>query len=173
MLSVRDLHQYAAKFTAAQFEEQLGPFVMVQAPPDSIRQAQARALKSGRTTKLGQTATPPSVTNMITQLEHLLVATLPNIGDEGFTVGRSPDSDLVVEDESVSKHHARISWDANVRAAVIEDLGSSNGTVHNGTPVRGQVALYTGDELQFGTVRFCYLLTQVLYAQLKAGAVKR
>lgn len=171
MLSVRDLHRFAGTMTAEQFEEQLGPFVLVQAAPDAVKQAQARNLGTGRTMRLQPVA--PDKMGMLMQLEHLMVATLPNIDESGFTIGRMPDCDLVVEDESVSKHHARIQWDAGIRAALLEDVGSSNGTFHNGSPIHGQVSLYSGDELTFGTVRFAYLMTRMLYLQLTTGKFKK
>jgi pSer/pThr/pTyr-binding forkhead associated (FHA) protein len=36
---------------------------------------------------------------------------------------------------------------------VLEDLGSTNGTVVNGAPVRTPVSLKAGDEVVIGTVR--------------------
>jgi putative peptide zinc metalloprotease protein len=49
------------------------------------------------------------------------------------TVGREPDNDVVVDDPSVSRHHARITRTAG--GFHIEDLGSSNGTAV--TPFQG------------------------------------
>src|SRR5262249_28387977 len=47
-------------------------------------------------------------------------------GPRVIRVGRAPDNDVVLENLSVSAHHARITLQAG--QAVIEDLGSSNGT---------------------------------------------
>jgi pSer/pThr/pTyr-binding forkhead associated (FHA) protein len=88
-------------------------------------------------------------------------------------VGRLPDCDLVVDDPSVSKHHARITWDSGFGSAVVEDLESSNGTQHNGAPVRGIVTVYDGDELTFGEVRYCYLRTRTLHSRLTSGQFSR
>ena len=43
-------------------------------------------------------------------------------------IGREPDNDLVVDLPTVSGHHARVVWEGKPGGAVIEDLGSSNGT---------------------------------------------
>jgi hypothetical protein len=43
-------------------------------------------------------------------------------------IGRDPDNDYVVDLSTVSGRHARIIWNGERGQAVIEDLGSSNGT---------------------------------------------
>ena len=51
--------------------------------------------------------------------------------DDGTTViriGREPDNDVVIDLPMVSGHHARVIWAGLPGEAVIEDLGSSNGT---------------------------------------------
>src|SRR5580700_7635988 len=46
-----------------------------------------------------------------------------------FTLGRGVECDVVIHDHSVSRRHARVSFDAGWR---VEDLGSRNGTVVDG-----------------------------------------
>ncbi len=67
----------------------------------------------------------------------------------GATIGRSPDCDLVIDDTYVSGRHARIQMEDG--AAVLEDLGSTNGTLHNGSPVKAPVSLAVGDRLRLGS----------------------
>ena len=64
------------------------------------------------------------------------------------TVGRAGDADLVLADELVSRHHARITPSGS--GAVVEDLGSRNGTFVNGEAVPGPTRLVPGDQLQLG-----------------------
>jgi pSer/pThr/pTyr-binding forkhead associated (FHA) protein len=45
-----------------------------------------------------------------------------------LTIGREPDNDLVINLPIVSGHHARVTWEGVPGQALIEDLGSSNGT---------------------------------------------
>ena len=155
---------------ADELERQLGPFVLVQQPPSKEAQKKALALGAGRTARIG--GPPADSVSFLLKLEHLMVATLPELPPEGLMVGRLPDCDLVVDDASVSKHHARITWDAGFGAAVLEDLESSNGTFHNAAPVRGAVTLYDGDEILFGEVRYAYLKTRTLHARLSTGQFK-
>jgi pSer/pThr/pTyr-binding forkhead associated (FHA) protein len=49
-------------------------------------------------------------------------------------IGRDQDCDVVLDDPAVSGHHAAISVRKGA-GAVIEDLGSANGTFVNGRPV--------------------------------------
>jgi pSer/pThr/pTyr-binding forkhead associated (FHA) protein len=64
------------------------------------------------------------------------------------TIGRGRDADLVLADELVSRRHARLAPDG--QGAVVEDLGSRNGTFVNGEATHGPVRLRPGDQLQLG-----------------------
>jgi pSer/pThr/pTyr-binding forkhead associated (FHA) protein len=67
---------------------------------------------------------------------------------EGVTVGRGEDADLVLADELVSRRHAQLTPSGS--GAVVEDLGSRNGTFVNGEGVHGPTRLDPGDQLQLG-----------------------
>jgi pSer/pThr/pTyr-binding forkhead associated (FHA) protein len=62
-----------------------------------------------------------------------------------FTIGRGEDCDLVLEDPKVSRHHAAIGPGAGP-ARFVYDLGSANGTLVNGDPIRPQVGFGRSDE---------------------------
>lgn len=53
------------------------------------------------------------------------------LSGEAITMGRSASNTVVLDDEFVSSHHARIYPDAASGQWVIEDLGSTNGTIVN------------------------------------------
>jgi pSer/pThr/pTyr-binding forkhead associated (FHA) protein len=65
-----------------------------------------------------------------------------------LTVGRGSDADLVLADELVSRRHVRVSPSGT--SAVVEDLGSRNGTFVNGNQIHGPTRLEPGDQLQLG-----------------------
>jgi pSer/pThr/pTyr-binding forkhead associated (FHA) protein len=67
------------------------------------------------------------------------------------TVGSSAESDLVVDDPSVSRTHALL--EQLGAAWFVEDLGSRNGTYLNGQRITGRRVVRPGDELRLGTVR--------------------
>ena len=70
-----------------------------------------------------------------------------------WSVGRSQENDIVINDPNVSRRHARISRADN--GFVVEDLGSTNGTMLDGAPIDRE-RIEGGDELTFGqsTARF-------------------
>jgi len=67
------------------------------------------------------------------------------------TVGREEPSRLLLEEESVSRLHARL--DCEGASLFVTDLKSQNGTLVNGEPVL-RAALEDGDVVQFGNLRF-------------------
>jgi len=68
-----------------------------------------------------------------------------------LTIGRRPDQDIVIEDPSVSRAHARIEISGG-RPSVV-DLGSTNGTLVNGRRAGAEpLPLRPGDRLQVGAV---------------------
>ncbi len=63
-------------------------------------------------------------------------------------IGRDPSADLALHDAQSSRRHARIT--ARPDGAVLEDLGSSNGTFVNRVEVHAPTRLRDGDELLIG-----------------------
>jgi hypothetical protein len=64
-----------------------------------------------------------------------------------LSIGRAPDTGLVLTDSRVSRHHARIN--VRHRALVFTDLDSMNGSRVNGVRV-SEVALGEGDRIEIG-----------------------
>ena len=155
-----------------QFEQQLGPFVLVVRPPDEVVQQRALQMGAGRTVAFKRDSTKDSV-SLLFELDDLMVATLPPMLSEAITVGRMPDCELVIDDPSVSKHHATLTWDESQQLTHLDDLASSNGTLLNGLDVRGRVVLRDGDEVTFGEARYCYLKTKTLHSKLTTGRFGR
>ncbi len=70
------------------------------------------------------------------------------LGPEPITIGRLPESTVVVSDPNASRRHAEIVRSGN--DVVVVDLGSTNGTRVNGAPIHERV-LEDGDEIVIGT----------------------
>lgn len=70
------------------------------------------------------------------------------------TVGRHPDSDIFLDDISVSRRHATFTRTAN--GYVISDLGSLNGSYVNRDRIDSDVVLSGGDEVQIGKYRLIF-----------------
>lgn len=69
------------------------------------------------------------------------------LGHGVFEIGRSSRADLGIDQESISRHHARITFDGERH--IIEDLGSTNGTFVNDQAAK-QCALKDGDQVKLG-----------------------
>jgi len=79
-------------------------------------------------------------------------------------LGRDPDNELVLEDDGVSRRHARI--ERRSGRVVLMDVGSTNGTLLNDVELSGIVELNTGDRIQVGSTIFKYLSASDLEAAL-------
>jgi predicted component of type VI protein secretion system len=79
--------------------------------------------------------------------------TYPLEGRGPWSIGRSQENDIVVPGPNVSRRHARLLRADN--GFVVEDLGSTNGTLLDGAPIDRE-RIESGDELTFGqsTARF-------------------
>ena len=70
------------------------------------------------------------------------------------TVGRHPESDIFLDDISVSRRHATFTRTPN--GYVISDLGSLNGSYVNRDRIDSDVVLSGGDEVQIGKYRLIF-----------------
>jgi pSer/pThr/pTyr-binding forkhead associated (FHA) protein len=69
--------------------------------------------------------------------------------DGPVVLGRSPEANLRLDDGQASRRHARVSPAAD-GSAIVEDLGSANGTFVNDNELHGQARLDPGDQLLIG-----------------------
>ena len=65
-------------------------------------------------------------------------------------LGRDPEAAAWLDSPTVSRRHARIL--VSTEGALLEDLGSHNGTYVRGERVKDRVALRDGDEIRLGSV---------------------
>ena len=68
------------------------------------------------------------------------------------TIGRTARADFIVDAALISRLHCRLTADKSDQL-VVEDLGSTNGTMVNGKKV-DRVVLRAGDKLTVGRVEF-------------------
>jgi pSer/pThr/pTyr-binding forkhead associated (FHA) protein len=67
-------------------------------------------------------------------------------------IGRREDCDLRIPLGEISRKHCRIIKDNE--SLRVEDLGSSNGTFHNGQRVQQEAVVQAGDTIQVGSIAF-------------------
>ena len=75
------------------------------------------------------------------------------LSEARVTVGRHPESDIFLDDITVSRRHAEVYLDGLVQH--VKDMGSLNGTYLNSRRVE-DAGLKNGDELQVGRFKLVY-----------------
>jgi predicted component of type VI protein secretion system len=75
---------------------------------------------------------------------------------DGLVLGRAPGVGLTLDDEKASRRHAKLAVQLGV--VELEDLGSRNGTLLNGSRVEKRM-LRDGDEITIGTTQIRYVAT--------------
>ncbi len=76
------------------------------------------------------------------------------LGEQGTTIGRHPDSDIFLDDVTVSRRHAEVNHSDG--RFTVTDAGSLNGTYLNRERIEKAV-MHSGDELQIGKFRLVFL----------------
>ncbi len=91
---------------------------------------------------------------MASQTFHLLMRAGPNPGKvyelvkNELVIGRDINADIVINDSEVSRKHARLTMQS--AGAVLEDLGSTNGTFVDGQRLMGPHILRLGEVVMLG-----------------------
>ncbi len=75
------------------------------------------------------------------------------VGSEALVIGRLPECEVVLPDSNVSRRHAELRRKGD--GVFVTDLGSTNGSRVNGTPVREQ-RLASGDEVSVGSTKLVF-----------------
>jgi pSer/pThr/pTyr-binding forkhead associated (FHA) protein len=71
------------------------------------------------------------------------------------TLGRSPECDLPLNDQNISRRHCLIKRTWNGFTA--QDLGSKNGVIVNGNKIEGAQPIKDGDEIQVGGLKLIFI----------------
>lgn len=74
------------------------------------------------------------------------------------SVGRHPDSDIFLDDITVSRHHVKFL--KTDQGWAVADQNSLNGTYVNRTLVDGRAPLRQGDEVQIGKFRMIFFVSE-------------
>lgn len=169
MLTVAELRELALRLDEAEFERQVGPFALVQRPPKAVLAMAAEQLGAKDTVpfRRGTKEESSRVMDLVLSFDTLVLATLPPVRDvDTLTIGRLPDCDVVVENPSVSKRHAELTWDGEALRAIVRDLGSRNGTRVDNVPLAGETTVHDGDVVSVGDVDYWFLLARSLHRRL-------
>jgi uncharacterized protein YraI len=101
----------------------------------------------------------PNVPQQPGQQQLQLVVHAGPLAGKGFpitkntlTFGRGPENDITLDDTQVSRNHARLIRQGD--EIIIEDLGSTNGTLVNGRPITERHTLQPADIISIGSSVF-------------------
>lgn len=87
-----------------------------------------------------------------------------------LVLGRESTCDVVIADRQVSRFHARLT--PTPEGVILEDLGSKNGTHHNGNALSAPVMLQDGDVVQVSFVQEFMFFTSDATMPLTEGSGK-
>lgn len=76
------------------------------------------------------------------------------LGRLRITIGRSARNDLCIADPFASRVHAEVRREGD--GYILQDLGSANGTLYNGSPVSSSIPLSPGDLIQIGETEILF-----------------
>ncbi len=165
--ALRKLSSYASD---AMLQE-VGPMVLVQRAPPQQSQSQAQLRKQlSRTIETeGRPQVARHALGLMLGLDDGMVIPIGRDSAEGqLILGRADDVDVVLFDGSVSSRHAQVRFDGWKRKAWLSDLGSTNGTMVNGTAVLHEVELQEANVVTLGDESaFLFMRTETLYALVK------
>ena len=114
--------------------------VPARVPRGGMAPAAPRAPKAPKQTKGGARS--------LVVVEGPLTGTVIPLGAADVTIGRAPDSTLVLDDDYASNNHARISLTGSTW--IVTDLGSTNGTWVDRSRITSPTPLSVGRQLKVG-----------------------
>lgn len=134
-------------------------FTVISLRRDIRMPAEASAIKSSKKTQRTQRTQrqpkPPRVSrknksrgSQLVVIDGPLKGTVVALEGQQITLGRAPDSTIVIDDDYASSRHARIY--ASEGAWVVEDLGSTNGTWIDRVRITTPTVLQVGTPLRIG-----------------------
>lgn len=105
----------------------------------------ARAPKPPRPSKPAKTPQPPT---RVAIVDGPLAGRTVALSSLPITIGRAEDATIAINDDYVSQHHARLV--PNGSAWLLEDLGSTNGTLLDSKKVSGAIEVHAGSQIRIG-----------------------
>jgi predicted component of type VI protein secretion system len=106
---------------------------------------------------------------LILSLDGSVIREVP-LDKERVTIGRKPQNDIQIENLAVSSEHACIVTILN--DSFLEDLGSTNGTLVNGNPIKKHI-LQNNDVVEIGKYKLKYMADTPAAGQTSADEFEK
>jgi len=106
---------------------------------------------------------------LILSLEGSVIREIP-LDKERITIGRRPQNDIQIENLAVSGEHACVVTILN--DSFLEDLGSTNGTLVNGNPIKKHI-LQNNDVVEIGKYKMKYVVEAAAAGQVPQDDFER
>lgn len=137
LLAIRSLHKdietFSPRTTLERRRRERKAHKATSSAPAAVSTPQSRSTQSqtAQTSSTSQAQSSSADPTLLVIIDGPLAGTSVPLTDAGVTMGRSASNTVVMDDEFVSSHHARVYKDQASGKWAIEDLGSTNGTVVN------------------------------------------
>jgi pSer/pThr/pTyr-binding forkhead associated (FHA) protein len=119
----------------------------VRAP--KVRAAPApKPAKPAKPTRAPRRSAPTARPTKVAVVDGPLAGTSVPLSSLPVTIGRADDSTIVINDDYVSQRHARLV--PNGTAWMLEDLGSTNGTLLDGAKLTATTEVHAGSQIKIG-----------------------
>ncbi len=142
-------------FTFLNPSEEVGTVMVNASFPSTVPQLIPPTMLAANSPTVPQNIKVPSNAELTYERQGKGKISVP-LNKEFIKIGRSPDSDIVVDfDSQASGRHAQIS--SKEKCFFVEDLGSTNKTFINDTEISGKIQLKNGDKIKIGNTIFSFI----------------
>ena len=170
LASLRKIAQENEKDTFMRFVRQpVLAGAAIQAGRISSQDSGGSGEEMNRTQIFEPSGTNPGASPASEALKHaiypLVKGEYSTTSSKSFIIGRVDGNDMIMPDFAISKKHATINMDSS--SFYIKDLGSTNGTLVNGTRLdKKSLKIHDKDVLSFARYEFTFLYPSSLYQML-------
>ena len=105
---------------------------------------------------------------ILTSADESVVKKQFHLGSEPVIIGRHPECDVHIEDGSVSRRHAQITYEDG--HFFVSDLNSRNGTLLNDQPIHRPTKLYDRSTIQICDIIFEFWISDTSHGANTLGA---
>ena len=152
-LVVRSLHRDIAAFSPRKSRAHRRQERRARKSAGAATHEPAAGASTGSTSEM-PAVSPHSGPTLLVIIDGPLAGASVPLTDAAITLGRAASNTVVLDDEYVSSHHARVYADPNTGSWTIEDLNSTNGTNVNQQRISAPTTLAPRVPVRIGATTF-------------------